>query len=223
MYLPSSPEKALCLAQSRNAEPVSLCIYDTFDGLHPSAKKMGWIHPFSVHCPDVLCQLLFLLLVESQAYGEIDMSSNCTWLGLSYLAKVLSDQKNQHSSVVCSPFLPSLLKIGDLLFLSPPLFCYIILSNMLCVCYLPPIHADTHPDPLQTYKSQVKFTFLQSFYSPLMLFLSVAFFLQTLLFKCFCRLFGTNSPLPKRFPDLNWKQKYEVDQQNYFKIALESA
>lgn len=155
-----------------------------------------------------------LLLVESQAYGQIDISSNCTWLGLSCLAKVLSDQKNQHFSVLCSPFLPSLLKIGDLLFLSPPLFCYIILSNILSVCYLPPIHADTHPDPLQTYKFQVKFTFLQHFYSPLMLFFSVCFFLQTLLFKCFCRLFGTNWPLPKSFPDLNKKQKYEVDQLN---------
>lgn len=108
-YLPSSPEKALCLTESINAEPVSLCICDAFDGLHLSARKMGWIHPFSLHCPDVLCQLLFLLLAERQTYGEINIPSNCTWLRLSYLAKAQSDQKNHHSSFFSSSLLLSTL------------------------------------------------------------------------------------------------------------------
>lgn len=109
-YLPSSPEKALCLTESINA----LCICDAFVMLlmvsTSQPGKWGGFIPFlSVLMSSASYSSYFLLLAEHQAYGEINISSNCTWQGLSYLAKAQSDQKNQHSSFLCSPLLLSTL------------------------------------------------------------------------------------------------------------------
>lgn len=91
-YLPSSPQKALCLTQSTRESPFKHLWY--FWLFPPLTLENGV--DLSLFSPLSWCPLPTAVLtsMEAQTYGDIFIPSNCTWLGLSYLAKILPAQKN---------------------------------------------------------------------------------------------------------------------------------
>lgn len=117
-----------------------------------------------------------LTSMELQAYGEILIPFNYTWLGLNYLVKVLPVHEITTSLSLDLLFFFSLLTPQGwrdycffFLLCSPPL------KFLTCSVYsLPLVYVHICHTVLQSYKSQVKFThtlLLQRFYSPLKPFL----------------------------------------------------